>query len=96
MPRSLSFVELIDLRESVNCLSETDLLGWLSSLVSSGQKQIIISGIFRELYHQGRNIDANTFDQMVTTANDLVTQSSTRTIDTHLYTNTTLMKKMHL
>ena len=90
MHRSLSFVELIDLRESISSLSESDLLEWLSCLVSSGQKQVIVSGVFRELYHQGRNIDVNTFDQMVTAANDLVTQSSTiTTMDTLPHVNTT-------
>ena len=69
-------VSLIDFHDSLSSLSDGDFLKWIEQLVCN-QKKLIICGIFRELYHQGRNIDNDTFNHMVDTANNLVTQSNT-------------------
>ena len=69
-------VALIDFHDTITSLSDVDFLQWIQQLVLFNHKKIIISGIFRELYHQGRNINMVTLNYMVDTANNIKAQTT--------------------
>ena len=77
MSQKRGLIQLIHLHETLDHLSHSDFLKWLRHLVSTNQKPLIISAIFRELYRQAKQINIDTLDDIVQTASLLLSQSTT-------------------